>query len=247
MLPLLLAAAWEIASGSGRLDPRILPPLETVAATAARQVVHGDLLHDLTISLAHDLASFVGGTVLGVAVGTLLGISRTASLLVLPTFNGLRQIAILAWIPLIPLWFGFGDAAKVVFIMISTISAFTPVVLNTFEGVRSAPPSLIEVGGAVRFTRWQFVTWLYVAAALPFILTGVHLALICAWMAAIGAEYFMTVGPGIGALIIADRERFEVDLVPLGMILLGVVGFLINRFASFAEARLLRWSVEGPG
>ncbi len=241
VLPLLLAAAWEIASRSGRLDPRILPPLETVAATAARQLVHGDLLYDLTISLARDLAGFVGGTVLGLAVGTLLGISRAASLLVLPTFNGLRQIAILAWIPLISLWFGFGDAAKVVFI---TISAFTPVVLNTFEGVRNAPPSLIEVGSAVRFTRWQFVTRLYVPAALPSILTGVHLALIYAWVAAIGAEYFMTVGPGIGGLIIAGRERFEMDLVLLGMILLGVVGFGINRLASLAETRLLRWSVE---
>ena len=63
----------------------------------------------------------------------------------------------------------------------------------------------------------------------------------------IGAEYFMTVGPGIGGLIIAGRERFEVDLVLLGMILLGGVGFAINRLASLAERRLLRRSVEVPG
>ena len=122
---------------------------------------------------------------------------------------------------------------------------FTPSVLNTFGGVRSAPLSLIKVGSAARLTRWQFVTRLHVPAAAPSILAGVHLALIYAWVAAIGAECFMTIGPGIGGLTIAGRERFEMDPVLLGMILLGVAGFPINRLASLAEARLLRWSVEG--
>ncbi len=241
LLPLLLTLAWEAASRSGTVNPRILPPLEAVAATAAREFLHGDLLFNLSVSLARDLAGFLIGTALGMLVGTVLGISRWAEYILLPSFNGLRQIAILAWIPLISLWFGFGDAAKVVFIL---LAAFTPVVLNTFEGVRSASPDLIEVGRALRFTRLQFATRLFVPAALPSILTGVQLALIYAWVAAVGAEYFMTVGPGIGGLIIAGRERFEMDLVLLGMILLGVVGYLINRGASAVEARLLRWSAE---
>ncbi len=132
-----------------------------------------------------------------------------------------------------------GDTAKVVFIL---FSALVPVVLNTFEGVRGAPAPLREVAAALRFTPWQSLTRLVLPAALPSIATGVHLALIYAWVASVGAEYFMTVGPGIGGLIIAGRERFDMSLVLLGMMVLGVVGFLINSAASLLERRLLRWS-----
>ncbi len=240
-LPLLLVAAWEAVGHAGLIDARILPLPEAVLRTAWRELVSGDLLRNLSASLIRDLLGFFGGTALGLLVGTVLGMSRWAERLVLPTFNGLRQIAILAWIPLISLWFGIGDAAKIVFILVST---FTPVVLNTFEGMRSTPPALVEVGRALGFTAWQRVRRLFIPAALPSILTGVHLGLIYAWLAAVGAEYFMTAGPGIGGLIIAGRERFEMDLVLFGMILLGAVGFVINLGAETAEKRLLHWSVE---
>jgi sulfonate transport system permease protein len=156
----------------------------------------------------------------------------------MPSFNGLRQIAILAWIPLISIWFGVGESAKVVFI---AAAAVIPVVLNTREGMRAASAQLVEVALALTFTRWQLVTRLYLPSALPSIATGVHLGLIYAWVASIGSEYFMTVGPGIGGLIIAGRERFQMDLVMLGILILGIVGFAINLGASAIEARLMRW------
>jgi len=175
---------------------------------------------------------------LGLIAGVALGLSRIGDKLLMPTFNGVRQVAILAWIPLISVWFGVGEAAKIVFIL---LAALIPVVLNTYEGVRGASAQLIEVGRTLTLTRWQMITRLYLPSALPSIATGVHLALIYAWVASIGAEYFMTVGPGIGGLIIAGRERFQMDLVMLGIVILGLVGFLINRGASLIEARLLRW------
>ena len=82
---------------------------------------------------------------------------------------------------------------------------------------------------------------MFLPSATPSILTGVHLALIYSWLATVAAEYFMTVGPGIGGLIIAGRERFQMDLVMLGVVILGVVGFSLNTGASLLEARLLRW------
>jgi len=238
VLPILLLVAWELTSHSGTVDPRILPPLELVAQTAFDQVVHEGLLRNLAASLLRDIAGFTLGSLLGIAVGTTLGLSRIADRLFMPSFNGLRQIAILAWIPLISIWFGVGEAAKIVFIM---AAAFIPVVLNTHEGIRSASTQLIEVARTLTFTRWQLVTRLYLPSALPSIATGVHLALIYAWVASIGSEYFMTIGPGIGGLIIAGRERFQMDLVMLGILILGLVGFLINRGASAIEKRLLRW------
>ncbi len=238
VLPILLLAAWELTSHSGTVDPRILPPLELVAQTAFDQVVHEGLLRNLAASLLRDIAGFTLGSLFGIVIGTTLGLSRIVDRIFMPSFNGLRQIAILAWIPLISIWFGVGEAAKIVFIM---AAAFIPVVLNTHEGMRSASTQLIEVARTLTFTRWQLVARLYLPSALPSIATGVHLALIYAWVASIGSEYFMTIGPGIGGLIIAGRERFQMDLVMLGILILGLVGFLINRGASAIEKRLLRW------
>jgi sulfonate transport system permease protein len=238
VLPLLALAAWELTSHAHLVDPRIIPPPELVARTAFDQVAHQGLLRNLAASLLRDMAGFTLGSLIGVVIGTVLGLSRTADRLFMPSFNGLRQIAILAWIPLISIWFGVGEAAKIVFIM---AAALIPVVLNTNEGMRSASTQLVEVARTLTFTRWQLVTRLYLPSALPSIATGVHLALIYAWVASIGSEYFMTIGPGIGGLIIAGRERFQMDLVILGILILGLVGFLINRGASVIEARLLRW------
>jgi sulfonate transport system permease protein len=238
VLPILLLFAWEFTSHARVVDPRILPPLELVARTAFDQVAHEGLLRNLAASLLRDIAGFTLGSMIGIVIGTTLGLSRVGDRVFMPSFNALRQIAILAWIPLISIWFGVGEAAKIVFIM---AAAFIPVVLNTHEGMRSASTQLVEVARTLTFTRWQLVTRLYLPSALPSIATGVHLALIYAWVASIGSEYFMTIGPGIGGLIIAGRERFQMDLVILGILILGLVGFLLNRGASAIEKRLLRW------
>jgi sulfonate transport system permease protein len=238
VLPVLLLAGWEVASRDGLADPRLLPPLEQVARTAVDQVLRQDLLGNLGASLARDIAGCALGTSIGLMLGVVLGVWRLGGRVFMPSFDGLRQIAVLAWVPLISVWFGVGEAAKIVFI---AMAALIPVTLNTYQGVRDAPVALVEVARTLMFSRWQVVTRLYLPAALPSIATGVHLALIYAWVASIGAEYFMTVGPGIGGLIIAGRERFQMDLVMLGVLILGLVGFLINHGASVLEGRLLRW------
>ena len=125
VLPILLLAAWEIASDSGMVDPRILPSLELVARTAVNQVTHEGLLRNLGASLFRDMVGFTLGALIGIVLGTVLGFSRIADRAFMPSFNGLRQIAILAWIPLISIWFGVGEAAKIVFIM---AAALIPVV-----------------------------------------------------------------------------------------------------------------------
>jgi sulfonate transport system permease protein len=102
VLPILALAAWECISHSGMVDPRILPPLELVARTAFDQVAHQDLLRNLAASLLRDMAGFTLGSLIGIVIGTVLGLSRIADRVFMPSFNGLRQIAILAWIPLIP-------------------------------------------------------------------------------------------------------------------------------------------------
>ncbi|WP_448042873.1 ABC transporter permease [Bradyrhizobium liaoningense] len=94
------------------------------------------------------------------------------------------------------------------------------------------------VGDVFRFDRLLFICHVYLPVALPSLLTGLHLALIYAWLTTIDAEYFMAAGPGVAGLIIAGRERFDMDLVMLGIL---VVGFVVDRGASWLERRLIPW------
>lgn len=237
-LPILLLVAWEVSSRTGIVDSRFLPSLEDVVLTAKRELVDNDLIGELASSLMRNIAGFLLGCVLGIGFATVLALSRVADRLVMPTFNGLKQISLLAWIPLISVWFGFGEQAKIVFV---ALASFIPIVLNTYDGMRAAPDDLIEVGHALKFNAHQRVLRIYLPSAMPAIATGVHLGLIYAWLATVGAEYFLAVGPGIGGLVIAGRERFDMAMVMVGVIVLGLVGFSLNRLAYSLEAYLLRW------
>lgn len=238
VLPLLLLALWEAGSHSGLVNPQFLPPLEKVVQVAWQELESGELTFALATSLKRDLLGFALGAGIGVIVGLLLGLSHVADRIFTTWFNGLKQIALLAWIPLISLWFGFDEAAKVVFI---ALAAAIPVILNTVEGIKATSARLLEVGEVFKFSRLQFVRLVYLPSATPSLLTGLHLGLIYAWLATIGAEYFMAAGPGIGGLIIAGRERFEMALVMLGIVVVGLVGFGVDRSASWIERRLLTW------
>ena len=240
VLPLLLLAAWEAGSHSGLVNPQFLPLLEQVGHVAWQELQSGELTYALATSLKRDLLGFALGAGIGVVIGLLLGLSGIADRIFTTWFNGLKQIALLAWIPLISLWFGFDEAAKVVFI---ALAAAIPVILNTVEGVHTTSAKLIEVGRVFKFNRLQFVWSVYLPAATPSLLTGLHLGLIYAWLATIGAEYFMAAGPGIGGLIISGRERFEMALVLLGIIVVGLIGFCVDRSASWLERRLVTWRV----
>jgi sulfonate transport system permease protein len=237
VLPLLLLVAWEAGSHSGFVNPQFLPPLEKVAEVAWHELQSGELIDALAASLKRDLLGFALGAGIGVLVGLLLGLSSVADRIFTTWFNGLKQIALLAWIPLISLWFGFDEAAKIVFV---ALAAAIPVILNTVEGAHATSAQLSEVGAVFKFNRLQLIRLIYLPAAMPSLLTGLHLSLIYAWLATIGAEYFMAAGPGIGGLIISGRERFEMALVMLGILVVGLIGFAVDRSASWLERRLWR-------
>ena len=154
VLPLALLLLWEATSHSGLVNPQFLPPLEKVGTTAWRELTSGELLFDLLASLRRDLSGFAIGTGLGGAIGILLGLSSIADRIFMTWFNGLKQIALLAWIPLISIWFGFDQAAKVVFI---ALAAAIPVILNVVEGIRGASKKDVEVGEIFKFKRRQFI------------------------------------------------------------------------------------------
>lgn len=237
-LPLGLLLLWYIVTTWELANTHILAPPQAVWIEGYKQLTTGDFMLDLLASLSRDLAGFALGGTIGFVLGLVMGISRWAERLVAPSFNTLKQIAIFAWIPLISAWFGMGESGKVVFIAIAT---FYPMVINVFEGVRGVHRDYIEVARVYQFSWWQRLTRVILPAAAPQILTGIHLALIYAWLATIGAEYFLKSGHGVGNAMIDGREHFNMGSVLFGVLVVGLIGASINWFSSRLERRWLRW------
>jgi len=238
VIPLVLVAGWWAAVRFGWSTSPLLVAPARVWQTGVDQVASGQLFAALGASLWRDLVGFAIGAGAGLLLGALLGSSRRVEQLVGPSFHTLKQISLFAWIPLLSVWFGLGDAAKVAFL---SLAAFFPVVLNTFEGIRGVPPDLLEVARVLGFTRAQRWRKVILPAASPAIFAGVHLGLIYAWLATLGAEYLLVSGQGIGNLMIDGREHFRMDMVLLGVFVVGLVGYTLNWIASRIEARALAW------
>ncbi|RAU44821.1 MULTISPECIES: ABC transporter permease [unclassified Pseudomonas] len=237
VLPVVGVAVWWLAASQGWSDSGLLVAPQKVALTAWDQVTSGQFWRAISSSLARNLSGFFIGTVLGLILGCLLGISRRFERLVGPSFNTFKQISLFAWIPLISVWFGLGDVAKVVFL---SLAALVPVVVNTCDGLRNVPNAFLEVARVYGFSRWQTIFGVMLPAALPSIFTGIYLALVYSWLATIGAEYLLVSGDGIGNTLIDGSEHFMMDLVLFGMVIIGLVGWALNVLARRLERRLQR-------
>ena len=238
VLPLAGLLLWTLAwAGAWSDSPLLVSPL-SIAAEGLAQWRSGALAEALQASLLRDAVGGLIGAGTGLLLGLLLGGSPLAERLLGPSLHTFKQISLFAWVPLISVWFGLGEASKVVFI---ALAAAMPVLLNTLEGVRSVPAELREVGRVLRLGRWQRLRHLVLPSAAPSILAGLHLALIYAWLATLGAEYLLSNGAGIGHLISDGREQFRMDWVLLGVLVVGLVGHVLNQSAQWLERRALRW------
>ena len=238
VIPLALLVLWWAAVRLGWSTSPLLVSPGKVWQTGWQQIISGHVFGALRASLWRDLVGFAIGASAGLLFGATLGASRLAERLLGPSFHTLKQISLFAWIPLLSVWFGLGDAAKVAFL---SLAAFFPVVLNTFEGIRAVPQDLLEVARVLKFSPAQTWRQVILPAASPSIFTGIHLGLIYAWLATLGAEYLLVSGQGIGNLMIDGREQFQMDLVLFGVFAVGLVGFALNWVASRIEARALAW------
>jgi sulfonate transport system permease protein len=239
VLPLSLFIVWYVVTALGWVNTKLIVPPEKVYFAAVKAVTRDGFLGGVQASLIRDLSGFIIGSIAGILLGVALGLSRWTERIVGPTFNTLKHISLFAWLPLISTWLGTGDSAKILFIALTT---FYPVAINTFEGVRSVPLTQLEVARVYTFTRWQSITRLILPAASPQILTGLHLGLIYAWMATIGAEFLLiTADSGLGDTVIKGRAAFNVELIIFGMLIIGLVGAFFNFIAAHIEARVLAW------
>jgi sulfonate transport system permease protein len=238
VLPVALLALWWLAAARGWSQSPLMVSPAAVWQRAVDHVASGSLREALQASLYRDAWGFAIGASAGLLAGSLLGVSRLAERMLGPSFHTVKQISLFAWIPMLSVWFGLGDGAKIAFI---ALAAFFPVVLNTFEGIRSVPPTLLEVARAFEYSRLQIWSRVILPAASPSIFTGIQLALIYTWLATLGAEYLLSSGKGIGNTLIDGREHFQMDLVLMGVLVIGLVGFVLNATLARLEHALLAW------
>ncbi len=224
-LPVLLLLSWELGAGSGVLDTRLWSSPLGVLQGAIASLADGTLPAAVAASLRRDLMGFAIGGGIALVAGLAMGRSPILDRLIGPSFHSFRQIALFAWAPFISLWLGTGEAARVAFI---ALASAIPVLLNTFEGVRGVDRRYLEAGRVLGLTPLQSLRRIALPAAMPRILTGVRLGLIYAWLATVGSEYLFGATLGVGALMMDAREAFRMDLVILGMIVVGGVGLVIN-------------------
>jgi sulfonate transport system permease protein len=237
-LPALLLVVWQGICVARLLPLYILPSPVAVIARFATELSGGQFGTDVLASLARVLKGFFLGSAAGLSFGVLLGLSRWAERLLAPLFLAYRQIALFAWVPLLSMWFGGGETGKIAFV---TLSAFAPVVVNTWRAIRAIPDSLNELGAVLTFDRLDQISLIALPGALPGIVTGVRSALIYAWLATVGAELFLDIAPGMGGRLNEGRDKFEIDLMLVALFVLTGLGLVFSQTAALIERRLVTW------
>ncbi|HMK78299.1 MAG TPA: ABC transporter permease [Xanthobacteraceae bacterium] len=240
IVPLLIVVLWTLGSARGWLPEQILPPPPYVWQNLQELLANGELGRHALISASRVLAGFLVGASLGLILGIAMGLSEAVEDYVKPLFTAIAQVPTLGWIPLLMLFLGIGEALKIVII---AKAAFIPMVVNTAAGIRGIPPGYTEVARAFRFTRLQLLRRLVLPAAVPPIFTGIRYSLTKAWTALVAVELLAS-AEGLGYLLVWGRQMFWLDTMIVAMIIIGIIGYGMDKILSIIEARLQGWRIE---
>ncbi|SFR88078.1 ABC transporter permease [Sphingomonas jatrophae] len=238
VLPIALLLLWDMLARRHVGQGFAFVTLAQLSDAFAGAIASGDLLANIVASLRRVAIGLVCGGVLGIALGTAMALSRTVDRVVGPLFHSIRQVPTLGWIPLLGLWFGYGEFPK---LLIVTKAAMFPLVLSTYEGLRNVRQADVEVGRVLTLDPWVLFWRVRLRAAAPMILTGVQQALAFAWIACIGTEILFGSGIGIGAMIETGQVEGNMATVLLGVIFVGLIAFALTTAFNRFTARQLRW------
>ncbi len=236
LLPLSFFGALEIASALGWTPRYLLPPPSQILTTLADEAGRGLASH-IGASVLRVLAGFAIGAGLGLLIGVGVGLSRWLEQLIDPSFQALRAVPSLAWVPLLLLWMGIDEAPKITLI---AIGAFFPVYLGVVSGLRQVDRTLVELGESYGLSKPRLVRRILLPAALPSIFTGLRTSLSLAWMFLVAAE-LIAATRGLGYLLSDGRETSRPDIVIGAIVLLALLGKLSDSVLKAIESRTLRW------
>ena len=237
LLPVTVIAGWQLASSLGLIGSRLMPaPLDVVYAFWDK-ASSGQLAVDVLASAQRAVSGLLVGGSIGFALGLANGMSKSSYALTDTTLQMLRTIPNLALIPLVILWFGIDEGAK---LFLVSVGVFFPIYLNTFHGIRSVDKGLIEMARSYGLGGWQLYRQVILPGALPSVLVGLRFSLGLMWVLLIVAET-ISAQSGIGYLTMNAREFLQTDVVLVGILLYALLGKLADVLAKGLERWWLRW------
>ena len=236
LLPASALIAAELAVRARLVPSNIMPAPSEIAATLGWLATHG-LGGHLASSCLRVAAGFGIGALLALLLGATVALKPRAARLVDPSFQALRAIPSLAWVPLLLLWFGIDETPKVILI---AIGAFFPVYMGVVSGIRGVDRKLIEVGQLYRLSPLLLARRVLLPAALPAVLTGLRNGLSLAWMFMVAAE-LIAASRGLGYLLTDGRESSRADIMLAAIFLLALLGKASDSAMGALEKRLLAW------
>ncbi|SMC29938.1 sulfonate transport system permease protein [Andreprevotia lacus DSM 23236] len=237
ILPLLLLGLWQYAVEHQWLAVQILPPPQLVWESLRDLWQSGDLQSNIQISLSRIGWSSLIGISAGVLLGLALGVSRTFRAYVYPTFHVVSQFPVVGWIPLLIIFLGIGEALKIAAI---TLAVVVPVTVQTYKGIANIPRVLLEVARVYRYSFAQVIWRVVLPAALPALFSGVRQGVMQAWLSLVFVELLAS-SEGIGYLMVWGRQLLQLDLVVVGIIIIGLVGVVLDLALRWLEGRLQGW------
>jgi sulfonate transport system permease protein len=237
LVPVALVLAWEAAADSGLLAARVLPAPSATVLAAWDLLRSGDLLSNVLISTQRALIGLAIGGSIGLLLGLVTGASSVAERLLDSTLQMLRNVPHLAIIPLVILWFGIDEKAKVFLV---SAGVLFPLYINTFHGVRTVDRGLIEMARSYGLSRSALFWRIILPGALPSILVGLRYALGIMWLTLIVAETISATS-GIGYMTMNAREFLQTDVVLLGVIVYALLGKLADSATRLLERWCLAW------
>lgn len=225
IIPAIILSAWYFTTTYGSVPRGILPTIPMVGDAFVDLIKSGKLKEDLLISLSRVIKGYLISAFFGIILGSLVGMFRPVKELFIPIITVIRQIPMIAWIPLIILWCGIGEASKIAIIV---LVAFFQILVNTQSGIESTPKGYIEVAKLYKLSRWKTFVKVYLPNAIPQILVGLRLGLGGSWMAVVAAELIAATS-GIGYRMSTARSNMQSDVVIACMIVVGLAGVLMDK------------------
>jgi sulfonate transport system permease protein len=240
--PLAVLAIWQIVSSAGLISAQKLPSPSTVWSTAVSLVTSdspafGTLQGAMAISLERVALGFAFGASAALTLAVIAGLSRIGENAVDPLLQMLRTLPLFGLIPLFIVWFGIGNAPKILLI---AIGAAIPLYLNTFAGIRGVDAKLGELGQVLHLRRRELLTQIVLPGAMPQILVGLRQSLGVAWLALVVAEQ-INANAGLGFMITQATQFLRSDVIIVALLVYCILGLLTDALVRLLERRALAW------
>jgi sulfonate transport system permease protein len=237
-VPLALLGLWWGVSASGLIPTYQLASPPQVVREAIALAQDGTLWNDLAISATRVVSGFAIGCALACILGTLVGLSPTIERAVEPTLQAVRAVPSLAWVPLILLWLGIGEPAKIVLV---AIGAFFPVYINLVSGIHHVDRKLVEVAEILGVRGFARARRVILPAASPSLFVGMRIGFTQAWLFLVAAELIAST-KGLGFLLVEGEQISRVDRILVAILLLALCGKVTESIMRTIEKRALRWT-----